>query len=206
MNNMEMFQGRPVEQKKIQSGNLGDGIYKGIVTPLMQKMGGIGKTGYRIEDLIEKENLRDQFRKNEFPQFEKTADGIFFQPVGKVFSTTRNYHIKWFSLTKDLQFSHDHNYQYAKLNPDGYLMKISAPIIHDMISDFEVNYITKVDNITPIIVTVRPEGTNIDTLASEPIEMYAVPPFEPSNYPSMVQMFMNNNFVSEYLSDIIDNQ
>ena len=93
IDNLGMFQGRPVEQKKIQLGNLGEGTYKGIVTPQMQRMGGINKTGYKIEDIIEKEVVRDRFQRNEFPQFEKTSDGIFFQPIGKVFSTFGNYYI-----------------------------------------------------------------------------------------------------------------
>ena len=207
INNIGMFQGRPVEQKKVESGNLGDGIFKGIVTPQMQMMGGIGKTGYKIEDIIEKENLRERFQKNEFPQFDVTSDGIFFQPIGKVFSTVRQYYIKWFSLNEDLSFSHDHNYHYARLNPNGYLMKVSAPMVHDQISDFEVNYITKVDNITPITVTVRPEGANVDSLTTAPIDMYTVPPFNASEFPALVQVFMDHdNFVSTYLSDILENQ
>ena len=207
IDNLGMFQGRPVEQKKIQLGNLGQGTYKGIVTPQMQRMGGINKTGYKIEDIIEKEVVRDRFQRNEFPQFEKTSDGIFFQPIGKVFSTFGNYYIKWFSLSKDLEFSHDHDYDYARLNTDGYLMKISAKMVHDKINDFEVNYVTRADNIVPITVTVRPEGANIDSLASDPIDMYTVPPFNASEFPSLVQVFMEHeNFVNMYLSDIIKNQ
>lgn len=207
INNISMFQGRPMEQKKIESGNLGGGAFKGIVTPQMQAMRGIGKTGYSIDDIIEKENLRDRFQRNEFPQFDKTSDGIFFQPIGKVFSTARQYYIKWFSLGEDLSFSHDHNYHYARLNPNGYLMKISAPMIHDQISDFEVNYITRVDNITPITVTVRPEGANVDSLTANPIDMYALPPFNAPEFPTLVEIFMDHeNFVNTYLSDILENQ
>lgn len=205
--NLAMFQGRPVAQNKIENGNLNGNIFKGIVTPQMQAMGEIGKTGYTIDDIIEKETLRDKFQKNEFPQFDKTSDGIFFQPIGKVFSTARQYYIKWFSLGEDLSFSHDHAYHYAKLNPNGYLMKVSAPMIHDRISDFEVNYVTRVDNITPISVMVRPEGANIDSLTANPIDMYTLPPFNATEFPTLVQLFMDHEkFVDTYLSDILESQ
>ena len=183
-----------------------DNLLKGVVTPLKQSMGRMNGEGFSLDKIYENQELLSMFKKNEFPRFERTADGLFFEPIGKVISTIHTYYVKWFSLNKDFEISHDHNYQFTRIIPNGYLMKVSVPRMSDQISDYEINYVIPVDNIQaiPFYGKVQSERT-IDT-TSEPTSQYAIPQFDISMYPQLMGLLSDKeSFITNYLSDILEN-
>jgi len=181
---------------------------KGVVTPMHQKMRNMKQNGFTLESIATNKDISDLFVTNEFPKMEKTTDGIFFQPLTRVISTIQQYYIKWFNLTKDMQISHDHNYQYSRVIPDGYLMKVIVPRTSDKINDYNVKYLVPVDNIpvseiqsTQNTITVHgeiPDGT--------PSIKYAVVPFSPQGLDqTLLNLLMNRDeFISKYLTDILE--
>jgi hypothetical protein len=169
----------------------------------MQQMKKMNKDNYTLDDILEIPELRAKFPSSEFPKFEKTADGLFFQPVGRVVSTTHILYVKWFSLDKNLQISHDHSYPFVRIIPNGYLMKISVPRTADYISDFEVNYITPVDNIQ-VSESINPSYTSEITDNHGAVELLNVLKFNTTDYPSLVPLFTDREgFINEYLKDIL---
>lgn len=95
-----------------------------VVTPYFQKFGRNENDGFSIKEIIQSKDFLYRFDPNEFPSIEITGCGeVFFTPIKKVITTTESYFIKWFSLTKEFKIQHDHTYNYARLDKDGYLMK-----------------------------------------------------------------------------------
>lgn len=187
---------------------------RGIVTPLKQKMRNMNGTGFKIDLIATDENTQNLFMPNEFPKMEKTADGIFFQPLARVISTSRQYFIKWFSLSKDMEFSHDHDYQYARINEDGFLMKVVVPRTSEYISDYEVKYVTPVNNISVSEIQTNQGMISASTIdihgevetSNVPSIKYVVSPFIPQNQnEQLLQVLMNRNeFIKTYLHDILE--
>lgn len=201
-NKMEMMNSNIIKKQETNNKNL----LTGVVTPLKQSMKKMNSEGFSLDVIYENPDILSMFRKNEFPKFEKTADGLFFEPIGKIISTIHTYYVKWFSLNSNFEISHDHNYQFTKIIPNGYLMKVSVPRMSDQINDYEINYVIPVDNIQAISFygKVQSERT-IDTI-SEPTSQYAVPQFDISMYPQLMTLLSNKDFfIENYLSDILEN-
>jgi hypothetical protein len=190
---------RNLNEKPVM-GNIGDNTFRGIVTPHMQQMRKMHKENYTIQDVISNPEFRNKFPQSEFPKLEQTAEGIFFQPITRVVSTTHVFYVKWFSLDSEFNISHDHNYQYVRIIPNGYLMKVSVPRTSDSISDFEVNYVTPVN-------AIQVSETINKALQEDASEEYNVQKFDPNAYPVLVsQLFVDSkNFIDVYLTDILDN-
>lgn len=201
-NKMETMNSNIMKRQEKNNKNL----LTGVVTPLKQSMKKMNSEGFSLDVIYENPDILSMFRKNEFPKFEKTSDGLFFEPIGKIISTIHTYYVKWFSLNSNFEISHDHNYQFTKIIPNGYLMKVSVPRMSDQINDYEINYVIPVDNIQAISFygKVQSERT-IDTI-SEPTSQYAVPQFDISMYPQLMSLLSNKDFfIENYLSDILEN-
>lgn len=180
---------------------------KGIVTAKMQQMSKMKSHKLDLETVLETPYLFERFPRGTFPEFTKTNSGIFFQPVSRVISNTGTYYVKWFSLDSDLNFSHDHNYQYAKLIPNGHLMKLEVPRLSEEINDFTISYITPVDNISVSASMEKkseyvPQENALDNIDT----VYRINYFDQEKYHSVIElMTRRDDFIKEFLSDILDN-
>ena len=180
-----------------------------VVTPLKQKMKGMKSEGFTIEQIAENPEIRNMFRTHEFPSFEKTLDGIFFTPTAKVISSTQQYYVKWFSLDKDFHISHDHDYQFTRLIPNGYFMKTTLSGIKESML-LEIQYVTPVDNIkVSQIYETRPElpvSLNDDINPSNAVSQYAVQPYQIGMYPEVYNVLSDTaSFINNYMQDILEN-
>lgn len=168
--------------------------------------------GLNINDIIRDEKLMNQFSKNEFPEFKVMTDGsIFFNPRRKVVSQIQSYAIKWFSLDSSLEFAHDHDYEFARLNMEGYLMKlrISRGFTNKgdiQIGGFEVDYVCSVNQI-PIVEILETPNSNLSLPSPNevitPQNKLKVSPYNPNQFPKLIAVFMNSEeFINKYLQDI----
>lgn len=177
------------------------------VTPMLQRTKGKGKLS--LVNIIEDTSLRSQFRSTEFPSFSLTDKTYFFTPVTKVTSITGTYYIKWFSLDQNFRIAHDHNYQFASLNPEGYLMKITVSRLSREINDFQIAYVCDVNDIHCSEMQAQEEvsGRTLDDLPK--VKSYlSVQEFNPMEYPSIMAMVENPDsrmeFIQNCLSDILE--
>lgn len=182
----------------------------GIVTSDMQKMflnnhSCVNKT--KLVDIITNLELLNKFDRNEFPKIEIMENGkMFFQPVCRVISPVYTHYVKWFSLTEDMNFSNDHDYEFAEINPNGYLMKVILMRQLDRISGFEVRYVTNVNDVEFIsTVETRAEGAYVTDAvnASLPVEKFVVSQFVPGQYIKIQNIIQDSeSFIEKYLQDV----
>lgn len=182
----------------------------GIVTSDMQKRF-IGSHScankVTLLDIIRDPELLAKFDRNEFPKVEIMEDGrMFFQPICRVVSPIHTHFVKWFSLTEDLNFSHDHSYEFAQIDPNGYLMKIILSMQPDRISGFEVRYVTKVNDVEFVsTVEARTEGAYVTDAvnAAIPVEKFVVTQFVPGQYMKVQSVIQDSeSFIETYLKDV----
>jgi len=174
---------------------------KGVVTPMNQKLGIYGKSNIKIDDIVGNEVLINEFEKNTLPVMNKMTDGdIFFKPTMKVLQNSFCTYLKWFSLSETFQISHDHDYEFARLNKNGYLMRISIPRVSKVIMSFQVDYIIKVDQFTPIAISQNMQSGETEGKLEEKLRM---PYFFIEDFPQINALIQEpENFINTYLRDI----
>jgi hypothetical protein len=111
------------------------------------------KPEYNLIDIIRSEELITNFPKNYLPEVTETSDEIFIL-TAKTDMTGGSANakiLKFLILDKDLKPVHWHDYQYAPMPRDGYLMRISVPVIQtDNANEFKIDYLI---NIQHVIIT-----------------------------------------------------
>lgn len=163
--------------------------------------------GVTLFDIISDEKLLAKFDKYEFPALKIMDSGeVFFQPICRIISPVHTHFVKWFSLTKNLEFSHDHSYEFAKLNLDGYLMKVKLSTQINKVSGVEIMYVCDVNDIEiKTIIAPRTTGARIEDAADStiPVEQYAIAQFNPYQY-QKIAGYVNHldEFINIYLQDI----
>lgn len=165
-------------------------ILKGAVTPDIQKMH--GRNVMSLSEIITNEELKKKFEMNTFPKIEKTTSGWFFSPINHSIFNMHQTYMKWFSLTKDGVIPHDHAYDFARLNMDGYLLKVSVPMLSNQITDFQVDYLVNTNSITPLI-NEEQDGSY----------SFKMPMFVLGQYPNISDILSNQQtFIRQYLGDV----
>ena len=182
----------------------GDG-FTGFVDSQMQR-NLRGEDSFSVRQIIKDPSILERFSPKELPEFQETNTGVFFSPYGRSVNTVGQEIIKWFSLTKDLEFRSDHSYQYATLDEEGYLMKISVPRMSDRILSFDIKYITSVNDIRVISISENLMKRTIDEaddLTGE--NKLRIVPFEPEKYPEFSIKIKThyNDFIQKYLNDLL---
>lgn len=170
---------------------------KGIVTPIMQAKKGI-QGNLTLSQLLDNEKIMNKLDRYVLPKIEKMNDGeMFYEPVRGRISNMHTYVMKWFSLTKDHKIKNDHSYRFARLDPNGYLMKITIPRVSEKITDFGIDYIIPVNSIHIDSVTLQnPDGTNK--------ESYIIVGQDITNFPGLFDLMRKDSFKEKYLIDAIE--
>lgn len=159
-------------------------------------------------DIISDPEFLAKFNPHEFPKFEIMENGsIFFQPICKVISPIHTHYVKWFSLSRGLAFSNDHDYEFAELNQNGYLMKVVLSRQIDKIESFEVRYLCDVNNVEIVeSLSTDTKSAYIDEAlkASMPVMRYAVASFNPYQFVSLQSLLVQHpaEFINSYLQDV----
>lgn len=176
-----------------------------IVTPQMQRFRHMNDSGFRLTDLASNESLYRKFRDTEFPRFETTKDGVFFEPRKKIVGTAAQYYIKWMCANSNGEIANDHNYDFCRVPNNGYFIKIDYAPSFDGISDFNVAYVTPVDNVQIIEVHGATSFTGNTRTLRDPQTlqesvMYAVADIGLMSLPKLVDLLRNRDkFITEYL-------
>jgi len=192
--------------RKIRLHDASDG-FKGFVDREMQK-DILGQSVFSVKQIADDPSILEKFFPKELPEFSETSSGIFFHPYGRYVNTVEQQMIKWFSLTPQLAVRSDHAYQYAKVDEDGYLLKVTAPRLTDKITSFTIAYLMPVNEIRTIMMAEPLQKRTIDNVevqnAAE--EKLRVIPFNPEEFPEFASMVKEKYYqiIDEYLMDLLD--
>lgn len=176
-----------------------------IVTPQMQRFRHMNDAGFQLADIASNENLYRKFRDTEFPRFETTSDGIFFEPRKKIVGTAARYYIKWMCANSNGTIANDHNYDFCRVPNDGYFIKVDYAPSFEGINDFNIAYVTPINNVQVIEVHGAAASTRNTRTLQDPQTLqesifYAVQSIELMALPKLVDLLRNRDkFISEYL-------
>lgn len=164
---------------------------KGVVTPLTQNISGQYGGVLSLSEILSDEKLSDKFIPGTFPRIEKTSSGWFFSPISRNIYNMHQSYSKWFSITRNGLIPNDHAYEYAKLNvEDGFLLKITIPMLSNHIIDFHPEYAESVKEIIPM------QTGNENILLTMPV-------FDPRKFSTITNLLSDQEtFIKKYLQDI----
>lgn len=166
------------------------GTLNGVVTSSMQNMH--GRNTMSLEEILTNEDILQNFKENIFPKVERTTSGWFFSPIKHSIFNMHQTYMKWFSITNEGIIPHDHTYDFAKLNLNGYLLKVSVPMLSSKISDFQVEYLVDTNAITPVINEIKDNSYKFD-----------MPLFVLGKCPNVDKLLNDQQlFIQKYLSDV----
>lgn len=159
--------------------------------------------------IIKDPNYIQKFGKWEFPKFIPTDSGeYFFEPIMRVVSPLASRYVKFFSPLADLSIPNDHDYEYARLHNDGYLMRVEVNRHIDEIVGFEITYVTPVLDVeVTSCYTAKTTGATIfDAQKSTmPEKVYRVAPFNPAQYLQLQNFLYHPEiFIENYLQDVLE--
>lgn len=159
--------------------------------------------------IIEDPDYIQKFGKYEFPKFMKMESGeYFFEPIMRVVSPLASRYVKFFSPLADLSIPNDHDYEYARLHNDGYLMRVEVNRHIDEIVGFEISYVTPVLDVeVTSCYTARTTGATVfDAQRSTmPEKAFRVTPFNPAQYLQLQNFLYHPEiFIEKYLQDVME--
>lgn len=118
------------------------------VTPFNQNFNNSEERGFNLLQILNDESLLAKFQRFTFPKVETMSDGcMFINPRKHVITPTENQYIKWLIFNTDFSPVHDHNYPMTRLPKNGYMMKITIPILSENPDEFQIEYIIDYHNI-----------------------------------------------------------
>ena len=169
--------------------------------------------GLSLRDIIIKNGTNYNFKPYLFPEFNVMTNGdIFFDPCVSIINVSRREFVKWFVLDKQWNISHDNSYNFVRLPKEGYMMKISIPIVSDTIESFEVEYVVDITNINIIESFEVEHVVDIDTNhifalndphLMEVDSLNTIESIDVTKYPEFIELINDTtSFIKKYLTDI----
>ena len=138
-------------------------IIKGVITPYDQVFKKKPSTGFSLSEVLENENISKNFDQFTFPKIISTDDEKqWIDSVAHIISPNGERYVKWLIFNKDKKPVHDHNYPMTNIPDDGYLVKITIPVMKENPREFIVDYIIDLNDIHfNIESTINPSTENL---------------------------------------------
>lgn len=173
-----------------------------LVTPYQQQFGMKENASFTLMEIINNPEKLNRFQPYEFPDVDITSDGnIFIQPTKHIIRTLEDYYIKWipgmYSNEDGFIPSHDHNYPYASIMKNQWIMKVVIQRIDLQAKKniFEIKWFSQISDIH----TMCGQDASGNT-----VEM--VRPFQLEEFPALHNQLSNEDdqriFFQKYISDV----